>query len=191
MAGRAVSAENLRYPPAADPQIKNIMSQEPQVAAECITIRPMCAADAGLEAEFVRKLSARSRHYRFLGEIKELSAKDLQRLCDVDGYHSMAFIATVTEDGRETGIGVSRYAPDATGDAREMAVTVADSWQNKGLGTRLAKQLIEYAREHGVRKLYSMDLADNIEMQHLARDLGMTMTRDPDDAHQVIYSLTL
>lgn len=167
------------------------MNQAPQVAGESITVRPMCAADAGLEAEFVRKLSSRSRHYRFLGEIKELSPKELEQLCDVDGYRSMAFIATVRENGRETGIGVSRYAPGAAGDAREMAVTVADSWQNKGLGTRLAKRLIEHAREHGVRELYSMDLADNLEMQHLARDLGMTMKRDPDDAHQVIYSLAL
>jgi len=167
------------------------MYQQPQIAGESITIRPMRAADVDMEAEFVRRLSPQSRHYRFLGGVKELSPGELRRLCKVDGHRSMAFVATVVENGRETEIGVSRYAPNATGDVREMAVTVADAWQNKGIGTRLARQLIQHAREHGVRRLYSMDLADNDAMRHLAKDLGMTAMPDPDDTHQVIYSLTL
>lgn len=167
------------------------MNQQPQVAGESITIRPMRAADLDMEAEFVRRLSPQSRHYRFLGGIKELSPGELKRLCNVDGHRSMAFVATVSENGRETEIGVSRYAPNAAGDVREMAVTVADAWQDKGIGTRLARQLIQHAREHGVHRLYSMDLADNDAMRHLARDLGMTAVPDPDDARQVIYSLTV
>lgn len=167
------------------------MCQQPTIADESIMIRPMRAADMDLEAKFVRGLSPQSRHYRFLGGVKELSDRELKRLCNVDGHRSMAFVASVVENGEETVIGVSRYAPNATGDIREMAVTVADAWQNKGLGTRLARQLIQHAREHGVRTLYSMDLADNDAMRHLARDLGMTAVPDPDDPHQVIYSLTL
>ena len=167
------------------------MCQQPTIADESIMIRPMRAADMDLEAKFVRGLSPQSRHYRFLGGVKELSDRELKRLCNVDGHRSMAFVASVVENGEETVIGVSRYATNATGDIREMAVTVADAWQNKGLGTRLARQLIQHAREHGVRTLYSMDLADNDAMRHLARDLGMTAVPDPDDPHQVIYSLTL
>jgi RimJ/RimL family protein N-acetyltransferase len=151
----------------------------------------MYAADVDLEAEFVRRLSPESRHYRFLGGVKELSPRELKRLCDVDGHRSMAFVATTVENGREIEIGVSRYAPNATGDDREIAVTVADAWQNKGIGTRLTRQLIQHAREHGVRRLYSMDLADNDAMRHLAKDLGMTAMPDPDDPHQVVYSLIL
>jgi RimJ/RimL family protein N-acetyltransferase len=167
------------------------MNQQPQISGESVTIRPMRAADIDMEAAFVRGLSPQSRHYRFLGGVKELSSKELRRLCNVDGHRSMAFVATVIENGRETEIGVSRYAPNATGDVREIAVTVADAWQNKGIGTRLVRQLIEHARDHGVRRLYSMDLADNDAMRHLARDLGMTATPDPDDPRQVIYSLAL
>jgi RimJ/RimL family protein N-acetyltransferase len=167
------------------------MDRQPQTAGEAITIRPMRAADAEMEADFVRKLSSQSRHYRFLGGIRELSPKELKRMCDVDGDLSMAFIATVRENDHEIGIGVSRYAPNVDGDVREMAVTVADAWQNKGLGTRLARQLIQYAREHGVHRLYSIDLADNAAMRHLASDLGMTARQDPNDPRQVIYSLTL
>jgi GNAT superfamily N-acetyltransferase len=167
------------------------MNQQPKIAGESVMIRPMRAADTEMEAEFVRNLSPQAKHYRFLGGIKELSLRELKQLCDVDGHRSMAFVATIRDNDHETEIGVSRYAPNADGDAREMAVTVADAWQHKGLGTRLARQLIQHAREHGVRRLYSVDLADNSGMRQLAHDLGMTAERDPEDSHQVIYSLTL
>ena len=72
-----------------------------------------------------------------------------------------------------------------------MAVTIADDWQHKGLGRLLALQLIEYARSHGVKQLYSVDLADNSGMRKLAGELGMSARRDPDDANQVIYFLAL
>jgi L-amino acid N-acyltransferase YncA len=72
-----------------------------------------------------------------------------------------------------------------------MAVTIADAWQHKGLGSLLARHLIDYARAHGVTQLYSIDLAENAAMRHLAQDLGMSARRSLDDPSQVIYSLPL
>jgi GNAT superfamily N-acetyltransferase len=140
-------------------------SQQLELAGHIVTIRPMCHADAEMEREFVRCLSPESKHYRFLGAVRELSPQELRRFCNVDGHRSMAFVATIEEGGRPMQIGVSRYAPNADGNAREIAITVADDWQHLGLGTRLAKALIQPAREHGVKKLYSIDLADNTHMQ--------------------------
>lgn len=160
-------------------------------AGEAITIRPIRLMDQAMEAEFVRRLSPESRHFRFLGGMRELPPAMVRAFCDVDGRHSMAFVATVNVDGQETEVGVARFSPNSADDVREMAVTVADAWQHKGLGTTLAKQLIEFAKDHGVRELYSVDLAENSAMRHLAHDLGMTAHPDPEDAHQVIYSLRL
>jgi GNAT superfamily N-acetyltransferase len=162
-----------------------------EIAGRTVTIRPMCHADAALEQEFVRGLSAESRHYRFLGAVRELTPEEVRQFCDIDGHRSMAFVALVREEAGATIIGVSRYAPNADSAAREIAITVADAWQNKGIGTRLARALIQHAREHGIRKLYSIDLSDNTHMRMLAADLGMKMSPDPDDAHQVVYSLNL
>ena len=161
------------------------------IDGQATTIRPMQSSDTGMEAEFVSNLSNETKHYRFLGGVKELSATELRRLCNIDGQHSMAFVATVQKSGHEVQIGVSRYAEGTDKNVREMAVTVADEWQHKGLGQRLAAQLIEYAKNHGVTKLYSVDLADNTAMRHLANDLGMSCVRNPDDPNQVIYSLSL
>ena len=101
----------------------------------------------------------------------------------------MAFVATIRKNGRETEIGVGRYAPNSKADIREMAVTIADEWQHQGLGKLLVEQLIASARDYGVKQLYSVELSDNAAMRDLAHDLGMSMACDPDDVHQVIYSL--
>ena len=166
-------------------------TEHPIVAGQSVTIRPMHLSDSALEDQFVRNLSIETKHFRFLGGVKELSPGELRLLCDVDGQHTMAFVATIQDSGRETQVGVSRYAEGSRQNVREMAVTIADEWQHKGLGQLLAKRLIEYARGHGVTNLYSVDLADNTAMRKLAHELGMSARRDPDDATQVIYSLPL
>ena len=156
-----------------------------------VTIRPLSPADSQLEKEFIRGLSAETRYFRFLCGVKELPAEELKRLCSVDGSHSMAFVATVDTDGKEKEIGVCRYAESQKDDVREMAITIADSWAHKGLAQLLLKHLISYAKSHGVKKLYSVDLVDNLEMLSVATELGMTKKPDPSDAAQVIYSLAL
>jgi L-amino acid N-acyltransferase YncA len=59
------------------------------------------------------------------------------------------------------------------------------------LGKRLLTHLIDYARAHGVSRLYSMDSLANTAMRKLARDLGFHEQTDPDDSSQVICYLDL
>jgi GNAT superfamily N-acetyltransferase len=161
------------------------------ICGESVTIRPLLATDTALDAEFVRHLSVEARRFRFFGSVKELSAAELKLLCEVDGRQSMAYVATTQANGHETAIGVSRYALSLKDGAREMALTIADEWQERGVAELLTAQLIEYAKCHGVKLLYSVELADNYAMQQLTKKLGMSAERDPDDANQIIYSLTL
>ena len=169
----------------------NATNLQPHIAGRTVTIRPIRLTDEAIEAEFVRRLSPQSKHFQFFGGVRELSPQAVKAFCTVDWHHSMAFIATLQEDGEETQIGVSRFAPNNRDDVREMAVTVADDWQDKGLGMLLTEKLIAFAKDHGVKELYSVELADNWAMRDLARDLGMTAQHDTEDATQVIYSLSL
>jgi GNAT superfamily N-acetyltransferase len=161
------------------------------ISGEAVTIRPINATDIMIEADFVRNLSVETRRFRFLGGVKDLSPAELRLLCNVDGRNSMAFVATTQEEGHETAIGVSRYALSLKHGAREMALTIADEWQHKGVAEPLMAQLIEYAKGHGVEELYSVELAENYAMQQLAQRIGMSAARDPEDAGQIIYSLAL
>jgi GNAT superfamily N-acetyltransferase len=129
----------------------------------------------------------------FLGGISRLSDTALQRLCDPDYSHDMAYIALAadpTEPGGERQVGVCRYA-GAAADGAEISVAVADEWQHQGLGQILLRRLIDYARAHGIHRLYSMDAVNNERMRQLARHAGFAEDPDPADIHQVIYSLQL
>ena len=70
-------------------------------------------------------------------------------------------------------------------------MAVADGWQHKGLATLLLSRLIEHARERGVKRLYSIDLAANHRMRRLAEHLGFRERPDPDDVHRVICTMDL
>ena len=156
-----------------------------------VTIRPIRSTDSAMEAEFVRNLSAATKHYRFFCAFSELSPAEVSRFCNVDGPHTMAFVATVRDEGHEVEIGVCRYASGRKSDAREMAVTISDEWQHTELAKLLMDHLLIAAKQYGIRQLYAIELADNQTMRILAKDVGMTAERDPNDATQVIYSLGL
>jgi GNAT superfamily N-acetyltransferase len=162
-----------------------------ELAGKKITIRPISKEDMPLEADFIQHLSPETKHYRFFCALNTVPDSMLESLCNVDGENSMAFIATEEIDGKDVEIGVSRYAIGDEQDVHEIAVTIADSWQHKGLGKLLMKHLIDYAKTHKVKSLFSVELADNSVMRMLAKELGMTIKGDPQDVHQVIYTLAL
>ncbi len=167
------------------------LTTEITIAGEQLTIRPISDDDLKIENDFVERLSPLSRHFRFLGGMKSLSEEELKQMCDINYEDRMAFIATVSKDGEEQEVAVARYVRDTNGRACESAVTVADAWQNHGLGKTMMEKLIAFARDNGEKALYSIDLANNTYMRKLADDLGMTAKRDPDDAKLYIYHLDL
>jgi GNAT superfamily N-acetyltransferase len=156
-----------------------------------VTIRPLRKEDAELERDFIRDLSPESRWMRFLGQIGEPSDSLIRKLTEIDYLHDMAFIALSREGGVTREVGVSRYSLASDGQSCECAVTVADAWQGKGLGTILMRDLIDIARKRGIHSMFSIDANENERMRELARDLGFKRERDPGDPTQVIHRLML
>ena len=156
-----------------------------------VTIRPIRSSDSAMELDFVRNLSSATKHYRFFCGLSELSPQEANRFCNVDGAHTMAFVATVREGGHDVEIGVCRYALGSRADVRETAITIADAWQHTELAKLLMQHLVASAKQYGIRRLYTVELADNQLMRSFAREFGMATERDPGDPSQVIYSLGL
>lgn len=156
-----------------------------------VVIRPIRREDAALERAFIKRLSPESRRLRFLGQMNEASDALVKSLTDIDYRRDVAFIALVHRDGEKREIGVARYSTNQDASACECAVAVADEWRSRGLGVTLMRHLIKVARERGVKTMFSIDDAGNTAMRELARFLGFTRRRDPDDASQVVHTLTL
>jgi acetyltransferase len=155
-------------------------------------IRPIRRDDVHRNTAFIDSLSPPSKHFLFLGGVARLSDEALRRLCNPDYSHDMAYVALDARGGyQQRQIGVCRYVGNDATKGAEISVAVADDWQRCGLGKRLLSHLIDYARAHGVTRLYSMDSAANNRMRKLARDLGFTEKPDPDDPSQVVCHLDL
>jgi RimJ/RimL family protein N-acetyltransferase len=134
-------------------------------------VRPIAPADRDRLAEAFDALSERSRHDRFLGPKPRLSARELRYLTEVDHVSHEALVAIEEASGRI--IGVARYAKGAApGPAADVAVTVVDAWQRRGIGTALATRLIERARDNGIGRLTGTALAGNRAARALLDRLG-------------------
>jgi len=139
-----------------------------------VTVRPIRPQDAGpLRAGFER-LSQESRYRRFLSPMQRLTGPMLRYLTDVDHHDHEALVA-VGPDG--TLIGVARFVRRPSDpEAAEMAVTVADDQQGRGVGTALLGLLADRARAEGIQRFTALILASNREMLELIEELGPART---------------
>ncbi|MGV8923635.1 MAG: GNAT family N-acetyltransferase [Thermomonas sp.] len=156
-----------------------------------VLIRPINKLDKGIERAFIVGLTQESRRYRFLGSIGTPSERMIEDLTDIDHNQQVALVALVQEGTDERIVGVCRYGTSNDGQDCESAVTVEEDWQDKGLGTALMNHLIDIARTRGIRRMYSIDSAENRRMNDLARHLGFQTSTDPNDSTQVIHQLDL
>jgi RimJ/RimL family protein N-acetyltransferase len=140
-----------------------------------VLIRPVRSTDAPLLADGFARLSPQSRWMRFLGTKTSLSAAELRYFTEVDHHDHEAIGALSAADGR--GVGIARYVRDA-GDlhAAEIAVTVVDDWQGRGLGTELLSRLSDRARRVGIHRFTALAAAENVTVAALARNLGAEPT---------------
>jgi acetyltransferase len=154
-----------------------------------ITIRPISAADLGLEQRFVEGLSA-STGYQRLMSARRPSLEEVRRFTDVNPERELALIATTLVQGNECQIGVARYVKEHSSPSEaEFAIVLSDDWQGRGLGTRLLRSLLIAAKIDGVRRVVGTTLSENRAMLAVARKLGFSLSADPGSA--TITNLTL
>ena len=93
----------------------------------------------------------------------------------------MALIAVIEEQRRRKQIGVARYTVNPDGKSCEFALTVSDEHRGQGIGSQLMESMMEAARGHGVRVIEGEVMSNNHRMLSLMRELGFSVTPEPDD----------
>ena len=156
-----------------------------------VLIRQLRQEDRQRETEFIRRLSPESRRARFLSEFREPSPALIDQMMKVDGNRSVALVALVHDDGTLREIGICRYGATSESYTCECAISIADDWQRRGLGTILMRQMMGMALHHGFRRMISLDAASNDAMHHFTHRLGFSRCADSDDSTQVIHSIDL
>jgi acetyltransferase len=144
--------------------------------------------DASLLQAFVRRLSARSRRFRFFSALVELSAEQLERLMTLDHRRGLAVVG-LSDQSMPPIIAEARCILDPVARSAEFAIAVADEYQRRGLGTQLLSTLLTYASRTGVQRLFGEILTDNEAMLTLARRLGFRIQPNPLDRTIMIASI--
>jgi len=134
-------------------------------------LRPIAPEDKALLASSFARLSERSRYRRFLTTKNVLSEAELDYLVDVDHNDHEAIVAIDPVTGE--GLGVARYIRSRDdAELAEVAVTVADDWQGRGLGRALLDRLTYRARREGVRRFSALVQGENRASIRLLEGLG-------------------
>ena len=138
-----------------------------------VLIRPLQSDDKHLLEIGLEHLSKESRYFRFFSTVSELSEKSLRQFTEIDHVNHEAIGALDISKAPGNPVGVARYIrmPELESTA-EVAVTVIDSHQGKGLGTLLLAFLSQRAIENGIREFAAIVLRDNHRMLDVFKELG-------------------
>jgi GNAT superfamily N-acetyltransferase len=144
-----------------------------------VLIRPIRADDKQWLTGLFDHLSPESRYRRFFSPMKDLRDSQLHYHTEVDHHKHEALVASDPATG--AGLGVARFIRlDSDPTVAEVAVTVIDDWQGRGLGTELLHELADRAREEGIERFNAMVLDGNRPMVELLRELGDTRVTGHD-----------
>lgn len=141
-----------------------------------VTIRPIVASDRRLLEEGFERLSPESRYRRFFSPVNHLSEATLSYLTEIDYVDHFAWVAEAQVGGERRGLGVARYVRTGP-ESAEAAVTVADDFNGRGLGTLLFEALVLQALESGIRSFEGDVLADNESMRGVLGATGAFVER--------------
>jgi acetyltransferase len=141
---------------------------------ETITMRPIRPQDADRLQAYVRDLSTQTRRNRFLGALSELAPTQLDRLTRMHGPGELALLAFTATGGATHLIGEAVMVT-APGGRSEIALSVADAWQRRSLGTLLMQNLECRARMLGARHMFGEVLRGNTAMRALADKAGFSV----------------
>ncbi|MGA7071756.1 N-acetyltransferase family protein [Bradyrhizobium sp.] len=146
-----------------------------------LTVRLVAPDDGEALQRYFRKLSMVSRHNRFLGAMSELPARELDRFVHAGENDRFSVIAVMMIEGHEIIVGEARYGFEAANASFEFGISIDDRWQGQGIGTALLRNLECRAAALGATTIFGDTLRSNTAMIALARRLGFTFGRHPDD----------
>jgi acetyltransferase len=166
--------------PAIRPYPTQYVSGWSMKNGQSVTIRPIRPEDEPLMVQFHGTLSDRTVYLRYFASLSltsRVAHERLLRICFGDYDREMVLVAEHHDahSGKKAIIGVGRLNKLRAKNEAEVAVLVADAFQNQGLGLELLRRIIDVARDEKLSSVCSEMLRDNLGMQKISKKLGFNL----------------
>ena len=142
---------------------------------ERIEIRALRPQDRDDLMAAVNRTSSESLYRRFFAVRRHFTETEESFYLDVDFVSHVALVALAEENGQQSIVAGGRYVVSEPGQA-EVAFTVVDKYQGRGLGAALLRHLAMIARQAGLHELVAYVLPDNRAMLKVFEKSGLKYT---------------
>jgi len=184
---KLISMDQIPWPSGGKPYPVELESRETFKGLE-VFFRPIKPADERLLREFFYSHSADTVYQRYHAPVKSLTPRQIQQLCTLDYDRQMALAGFAKDGDAERMVAVGRYALDPATNFAEVAFTIHDDLQGRGIGTWLLSRLLGIARSRGIAGFIAYVLSNNIRMLNIFHRAGVPASSSLD---QNIYTITL
>jgi acetyltransferase len=160
--------------------------------APVVRIRPIRPADGEALEEFYKDLSPESRSARFFGATAGLSTEQSSFFCTPDHRHREGFVAEIpaVDEGSPRVVGHLCLEPDGVRTA-EVAIAVADAFQERGIGRRLMSAGLDWAAREGIWRLTATMLEGNLGIRRLLAGMGLSASFRPIGSNVLAVTIDL
>jgi GNAT superfamily N-acetyltransferase/acyl CoA:acetate/3-ketoacid CoA transferase beta subunit len=130
-----------------------------------VDFRPIHPTDEPRIKDLFYALSQESVFSRWMSHLKRLPREEIHNYVYIDHRNRVAIVCTLPEVHGDEVIAVGGYYLDPRTNRAEVAFTVRDRWQNRGIGTFMLQYLIQIARRNGIAGFTAEVLRQNKAMQ--------------------------
>jgi acetyltransferase len=135
----------------------------------------MLPEDRALFLSGLERTSTATLRDRFHTDNFRFSPSRLAYLTEVDQKNHLVIGATIAQDGVELGVGIARCIRSGEGDTAEVAVTVVDDYQHKGVGSLLVAELARFAKTQGINRFTAYVPAERRRLLNRLHGRGFEM----------------
>jgi GNAT superfamily N-acetyltransferase len=158
-----------------DPAYKDYNAVELLRDGRSIEIRALRPDDETQMLAALSRTGQQSLYRRFFGVKKGFSQREKAFFLNVNFTDHVALVATIKQSDDTAIVGGARYVVAAPGIA-EVAFTVIDDFQGKGLGSALLRHLVLLAKRASLKQLIADVLPENTSMMNIFRQSGLRAT---------------
>jgi acetyltransferase len=149
-----------------------------------LIIRPIHPEDEPLLVKFHEALSDRSVYLRYMHPMllsQRVAHERLSRICHCDYDREITLVAEREDNiGGRCILGASRMSKLHGMDVARLSVLISDQSQGLGIGTELARRMVDIAKDEHLRRLIAIVTPDNQPMQHIFQKLGFRLEPTSD-----------